>query len=311
MVQAISGEGMKIVGMMLARNEQWVVRASLAVALEWCDVVLVTLHACTDHTREMVRNMRAKLSEPARVVIMTETGIGHWDEMNMRERMLRRAEELGATHYGLVDADEIPTANITLNLPDWCDALQPGQVLELPMIPAWRSLDQYRDDNSVWSSAFLSVAVAHIPGLTFKPHSDGYQHHNRIPQGAKGSVRPIKNKRKGGAFHLQFANWPRLLSKHVLYRMSELIRWPERESSQQLNAKYDQALDERGLRTTRCPPEWWSGREWHKRMIDLEDQPYQDRMIFDLLHEHGVERFEGLDLKGYVEKCRSLPTRAP
>src|SRR3990167_2593871 len=48
------GSGMKLIGLMLARNEDWVIGCSLRAALRWCDAVVVALHACIDETQRIV-----------------------------------------------------------------------------------------------------------------------------------------------------------------------------------------------------------------------------------------------------------------
>ena len=48
---------MKLVGMMACRNDSWVIGLSLRVALMWCDEVVVLLHACTDRSEDIVREV--------------------------------------------------------------------------------------------------------------------------------------------------------------------------------------------------------------------------------------------------------------
>lgn len=301
---------MRLVACMLVRDEDWIIEASLDAALKWCDSAIVLCHACTDHTVSIVGNMAC--ANQGRVKVLFEEPSEHWNEMDMRDRMLQAARlDFGATHFALVDADEIPTANVIPNLRRWAEELTPGQVLELPMIPTWGDLDHYRCDQSVWCSSMLSIAVRDTPdaSLTHKPREDGYHFHNRIPSGAAGrsviwlESKPTKEHTGGGVMHVQFANKRRLLAKHVLYRMVELIRWPTRRTAKELNAIYDQALDEREMARRDMPAEWWAGLK--KQTIKLDGEPYQDEQIFELLDKHGVERFSGLDLKGFDTRWQS------
>lgn len=301
---------MKIVGCMLVRNEEWIIGASLPAALKWCDEVCVLCHDCTDRTVEIVGEIA--LLNPGRVKMLFEGPSEHWAEMDLRDRLLRTAREImSATHFGLIDADEIPTANVIPRLRGFCERLTPGQVLELPMVPVWGDLDHFRQDRSVWSHGVLSIAINDNAdkSLTHKPREDGYHFHNRIPSGAGGRYvpwlekMPSKEHAGGGAMHLQFANKRRLIAKHVLYRMVERVRWPDRRTVKELNAIYDAALDEREMHLHPVPPEWWAGIA--KDQIKLDSHPYQEEQIFELLDKNGVERFAGLDLKGFETRWRS------
>ncbi len=288
---------MKIVGMMMARNEQWVIGASLRAALAWCDEVVVMLHACTDRTVQIVREIDVEMG--GRTVIIHRDEMP-WPEMALRQQMLRFARGRGATHAAIVDADEILTANLLSNVRGWVEQLKPGELLELPMIPTWRGLHCYRNDKSTWSRAYITLAVGMMSGLSYQTRN-GYEFHNRPPSGSdlRNRKRPLASLGGGGVFHLQFAHWDRLMWKHTLYKMTEVIRWPGRETVAAVDRKYEQALDETDLRVSAVPPAWWES--YRPLAIDLADEPWQKAEAIRLLAEHGRERFAGLRLRGIDE----------
>jgi len=294
----------KIAGMMMVRNEEWIVGLSLRAALMWCDCVIVLDHGSTDNTVEIVHEIGCEDENKGRVWLLKRYA-GTWHEMAFRDEMLTAARAFAATHAAIIDADEILTANLVGEVRELVADTGPNDVLELPMIPAWRSLDHYRDDRSVWSRAQLSTAVGMSDRLRYMTRgSEGYDFHNRIPAGAlNGGGRlchPLNGLAGGGVIHAQFANWPRLLWKHTLYKMIEVLRWPGRESVAAVNAKYEVALDERGIALTEFPPEFlaeYRDRGWLDR-VDLADEPWQRREAMRLLDEHGRDRFGGLRLRG-------------
>lgn len=283
---------MKLLALMLVRNEEWVLPASLPAALSWCDGAAVLVDRSTDNTARIVMH---ELTMSGKEAAMRERGgAPHWDEMDLRRELLDMGRELGGTHFAMIDADEILTANYASNIRVRVEVIQPAQVLEVPMI-AMRSLEEYQNDGSVWSSAWLSLAFRDDPSLSWKPAADGYQHHSRCPDGIRGTAR-YGHHGEGGGMHLQFANPRRLLAKHVLYRMMDHLRWPARESVEELNWKYDQAL-EKPARLSLAPPTWWEGVA--RDRIDTAGVPWQEEEIRRLLAEHGRARFAGLDLKGF------------
>ena len=286
---------MRLIGLMLVRNEEWVIRASLLKALQWCDHVYVLLHACTDWTLPYIKEIEMKEGQ---ITYEEVPDSGKWDEMDLRQRTLERGRELGGTHFAMIDADEILTANITMPVRRWVENLRPGEVLDLPMACPHRGLDEYRHDQSVWCNRNdFSVAFADSPDLSWKPRDHGYQHHARCPNGVNIRIRPLSSLSHGGVFHLQWADFNRLQWKHRHYKMMELIRWPDREGVAEIDRKYSQALDERGLGTAPIPAEWWDRAI--KDKIKLGVEPWYKAECDKLLAKHGTEYFKGLNLWGY------------
>lgn len=218
-----------------------------------------------------------------------------WNEMDMRQENFRIGRLMGGSHFAIIDADEILTENLLPVIRPWLRHLSAGQILDLPMIPAWGP-GVYRDDDSVWTRARLTTGFRDKKELSWGAAADGYHHHARPPKGAMPDrMWPIE-KGQGGVIHLQFANTRRLLAKHVLYRMVDHLRWPGRESVEKLNWKYDQALSEPG-KLAPIPTEWMDSAQ--AASISLNGIPWQEEEIKRLLAEHGHKAFEGLDLKGY------------
>lgn len=286
---------MKIVGIMLVRNEDWVIGASLRAALEWCDEVLVAMHACDDKTPAIVHEIAEEVGSHRMAGALFEKD-KHWNEMDMRQNTLAMARFMGATHIAIIDGDEILTHNWLPRIRAAFEALKPKQTLEVPMVAVWSDVDHHRVGDPVWSEAWLTLGFCDNLDLTWKPAGDGYQHHNRPPHGVTQRVR-FGERGDGGVMHLQFANPRRLLAKHVLYRMVDHLRWPGRESVEQLNWKYDQALRPGG-RLEQIPESWWGS--WRKDLVSTIGVPYQESEVLRLVNAHGRRAFEGLDLKGFA-----------
>jgi len=289
---------MRIVGLMLARNESWVIGCSLRAALRWCDSVLVALHACIDETQRIVSQISKESNR--RVAFYSIKDSGQWDEMHVRQRQLEIGRRvMGGTHFAIVDADEILSHNLLDHVRPWFEQLETRQLIDLPMIPAWRSLDQYRDDFSVWSRGWITAGFKDAPDLCWKPKDQNYHHHNRPPQGTlPNRLKPIHHG-EGGVFHLQFAAWERLKAKHRHYKMMERLRWPDRETVEQVDRKYSQALDETDIKTSLCPRKWWG--DYEKNLVRLSHKSWYEDECVKLWKENGPEPFKGLNLWGFPD----------
>jgi hypothetical protein len=99
---------------------------------------------------------------------------------------------------------------------------------------------------------------------------------------------------EGGVFHLQFADWDRLLWKHRHYMLSEKVRWGYRDAD--INAKYHWFLS-RGNLLSAVPSGWWDG--WLREEIRLGDEPAYAESSEELYRSKPAGTFDGLDLFGW------------
>ncbi len=297
---------MKIVALMKVRNEQWVLRASLPAILRAVDEVVILDHCSTDATPEIIRETAR--AHPGRVHALRDDN-PVWAEADLRQRMVDAARSIGGTHLAPIDADEILSANLLPRFRALYAELARAQSLWLPWIPLWRSLHEWRDDNSIWSRGRMLIAFRDAPHIRFRPRHDGYDIHVRIPPECRDhTLDPVHLMQGGGLLHLQFAHRRRLIAKAAWYKMNETIRYPRRSTPEQLEAKYNPAVDETGLRLSRCDPAWWAEYEDLLPLIDLEDEPWHAAECRRLWSEHGGERFQGLRLWGVPEgEVRDAP----
>ena len=296
---------MKLVGVMLVKNEDWVLGMSMRAALQWVDELVVVDDRSWDQSLPIIKEVmgenpwrvhyslwqpmkevesesRYRPGEKIKIQVPDDSN-PWWNEMDARQHSLLLARKHGATHIAIVDADEVLTSNLTSKVRDRILSLQPGAALEYPMVPVWGDVKQYRSDDCVWSRAHLSLAFCDMEELTWRPAGDGYHHHHRLPYGISRVER--ESPPSGGVMHLQFAHRQRITEKHVHYKMSEVIRWPGRKSPEDINRMYEQALDEGGMQLAECPAEWWTGYRQDK--VTLSGKSWYYFEIKKLLKEHG------------------------
>lgn len=280
---------MRLICLTPVRSDAWSLGASSRAVLKWCDAQIVC-----ENAEWADPATRAALPDDSRVHYFQSDAHG-WNEVDIRQRMLEVGREMGGTHFALVDADEILTGNLLATIRDVADALAPAECLRLPWHHLWRGLDQYRTDASPFGRRAMTWALFRdAPHLTYRVGANGYQIHARAPQGL-GTIEV--QDRTSGLMHMQHLVWRRALSKQVMYRMVEHLRWNRGAAT--INQQYGPATDETGLELLAVPAEWWAGNEDVRQYIDVNAELWQEAEIQRMLAEHGRERFAGLDLKGY------------
>ena len=285
---------MKLIGLMLARNESWIINCSLNAALKWCDKVVVIDHASTDETGKII--LDAAFQNDGRVILHRWSDTEQWDEMFVRQKSLEIGRIAGGTHFAIVDCDEILTANVIPNIREEFEWLYEGQCLEVPML-AMRDLDHYQDDSTVWARAWLTLGFRDDPKLSWRPQEDGYHFHSRPPHGVlENRRRYLTDKKEGGAMHLQWCNQRRIKAKHAHYAATEWIRWPQHRGMIGINETYSLALQS-PEHVTEAPAYWWVGLDRH--LIKTDGVPWHEEDLQRLIAKHGRDFFQGIDLKGY------------
>ena len=275
---------MKLICVSVCRNEAWTVEAMVRSALRWVDDVLVLDHASTDRTPDILAGLA---QETGRVTLLREPE-PLWRDMAFKQRLLVTAREMGGTHIAILDADEILTANLLPVIRPMIESLEPRQVLEIPWIQLWRSLDRYRDDRSNWSRSFASMAVCDAPELYWAAVAGYEHHHHRYPFNGV----PVKRLtlKEGGLLHYQHANWRRLMAKQTWYQMYEMVRWPH-FGAEAIHKRYRGTYDETGLSTAAVPDGWW-GPE--RELIRLDNPPWQEEDMQRMIMEKGSDYFKGV-----------------
>lgn len=303
---------MKLVGMILVRNEDWILGLSLRTALLWCDAVVVLLHSCTDNSRDIV--MQARAENPGIEFLVIETDEPDWPEMGHRQLMLEGARTLRATHMAIIDADEILTSNIIGTFtregreahinPSMirCAAasLERGMIMQLPGYNLRNGVSSYHS-NGVWGKRWFSVGFKDDPALGWA----GDTFHRREPQGR--TLRPFQPfpQGSGGVMHLWGASERRLIAKHCWYKITEAIM--AQRPIDVIDREYSMSIHGRGSGDNPStwtyadvPESWWSGYAHLMQFLHLDTVPWQEAECRRLVEQHGRGITKGLDLFGVV-----------
>lgn len=278
-----------IAGLLRCRNEAWVLAYSFRVLLQWVDAVVVLDHSSTDATPQVLDEIEAE--HPGRIVRLHEPR-PEWCEMAHFQRLLDAGRSLGGSVFAICDADEILCANLVALVPEMAASLRKAEVVSLPLLNLWRSLDRYRRDESKHGRQWTPVLF----------RDDGHvgwggpeQFHHRPPFGVSEVRRWPLADDQGGLLHLQRASWRRAQARQSHYKMVERIRWPDK-AVHAIDVRYASALQEQAdARYFDVPPAWWA-HGLDRSLIDLAAEPWEAAACDALLAEHGQETFRGLEL---------------
>lgn len=309
---------MRLVAMLMVRNEDWCIGLSLRALLEFCDAVVCMIHRSSDRTYDIVMELA---KETGKILVV---GDDHddWREMYLRQAMLELARADGATHLWMADADEILTGNLLptpdpgrIRAPKLTDpppvfipkvrehvhAIPKGAILQYPLYNLRGGLAKYHA-NGIWGNRMVSVAFADDPQLGWR----GNTFHSREPQRLGVSQPPLKGfspvqQGAGGVMHLWGSSERRLVAKHRAYRIAEALQWPSKPR-QQIEELYSMATDGRprfgeipaNWTYTAVPAAWWEPyAKWEDHIV-VDAEPWQERWCDEMIALHGRERFAGL-----------------
>lgn len=284
-----------LVGLMPVRNEAWCLELTLRAALEWCDAVVVLDHASNDGSSEMIH----WTAHEGRIYILEEPDPA-WDEMRHRQRMLETARSIGATHIAMIDADEILSRPVAKHIRDAIFHLPDHVVLQCPWIILRGSFRRYHA-NGLWSNRWVSMAFKDSPEFSWQ----GDQFHHREPFGKIEQFVRFAGHENGGVLHLWGVSERRLRAKHALYKMTERIRWPEKNVAL-IDGYYNLWQKPQPGETwdfANVPEEWWEGYDL-SHTPEFGAVPWQAVECRRLVALFGVEYFAGLDLFGVLATQR-------
>lgn len=299
---------MKLIGLMPARNEDWVLALSARAAMMWCDELIILDHSSVDRTADICQELRDEYTAD-RVSLIRFTD-PTWHEMAHRQALLEKARAHGATHIAIVDADEVLTGNLVNHIRPHIEQLTGGRILQLPWtcLAPGPSADMNRADGTgryytagVWSTNWVTTAFADQAGFGWQASGpELYDFHKRHPAGSRPDMAvQVGAQGQGGLMHLQFSSRRRLKAKQAFYKITEQLRWPGRLPLQDLNAMYNRAVYESDPLTTptgTVPAAWWEPYEKWMQYLHVDAEPWQERAVQRAIAEHGREKFAGLDL---------------
>ena len=278
---------MRIIALMPVRNEAWIIDRTIRVLSTFCDHIIVADQRSTDGTRQILERFSPL------VAVIDNPNTFH--STSIRWKLLEEARSFDGDNFiFLIDADEIPTANIkdAAVLNSFID-LKPGSALEIPWIQLWRHPLWWRHDDSIWSQRWIPVGLRDDRSVKYGPVIHPNDHNARIPE-----CRHLVRSEEVKLIHYQFVLFERKRSKECWYRASEAVELGAGKVKD-INYYYRVARDERNVHLVPIDPAWISG--WQEMGIDLmhfQEEPlyWYDVEVLRWFNEKGLAYFASLDL---------------
>jgi GT2 family glycosyltransferase/glycosyltransferase involved in cell wall biosynthesis len=293
-------EIVKTIGLMCVKNERKLIEFSTQALARFVDGVCVLDDGSTDGTLELLETLKTSgvvnelISKPA----------GPRDEPGDRSLVLQAGRDIGGTHFIFLDADEVLTGNFLPVCGEVLESLQPGESFSMNLIHLWKSINQYRHDNSIWTHHYKALIFADDGKMSYR--SD-FIHTERCPVPIKRSH--IYKGWEYGYLHFLFVYQRDMRIKQFWYKMLELHHHPER-SAADLNQKYACTVDETDIRLKAVNPQWFAGYEGLLKPEMFLDTPLKEnwrwQQIQDWLKIYPAEKFAGLDTFGLLPELEEL-----
>ena len=275
---------MKVIAMMPARNEAWVIGSSLACLSGFCDVILVSDRRSDDATREICgRFPKVTLLDPG-------------PESRIREQrwqLLDAARDYdGHNLLWSNDADELLSPALMKQfLNGRQDQLTPGTVIEPRFYTLWNSPAQYRDDVSHYQPYWGHMGFVDDRRADYDRSLAAPLHEPRIPAGERA---PAVRAAELPMLHLQWMIPNRNQLKQAWYRCREWLDGGKSAAS--INELYATTFPAPHARTATVPSGWIADLTFPSDGSGDRLPSWHQRELVAWFDRYGIEHFEPLEI---------------
>jgi len=197
----------RIVGLMQIRNESCIIEQCLHALSLYTDAIVILDDASSDDTVQICASEAQKYH--IEKIICNETSAWeHRTEGDNRQKLLDAGREIGGTHFIVIDADEMLTANFADNnyLRNIILRLNPGDRLGINIMHPWACMDRYR----VYFNEKIKYLIYCDDGAC--SHKQELIHALRVPLNLSGGANLELLDERYGLLHFGYANWVMICS---------------------------------------------------------------------------------------------------
>jgi hypothetical protein len=212
-------------------------------------------------------------------------------ESDNRQKLLDAGRAIGGTHFIVIDADELLTANCAHNnfLRTHILRLNPGDRIFMHIMHCWGSLERYR----IYFNEKMKCFIFCDDGKG--NYYAQLLHINRSPLNLAGGANLELADERYGLLHLGYLNWDSVLIRQTWYKCLERVRNPTK-SAAEINSWYC-AYKERDASTLPVPSEWLAGYSFFNPHLFDSAEQWRTAQIESWIKQYGIEYFKDLELE--------------
>lgn len=283
----------KIVGLLQVRNESAIIEQCLHALSFYTDAIVLVDDASNDQTVNIVRSVAQAYN--VEKIICNETSA--WlcrTESDNRQKLLDAGRSIGGTHFIVIDADEMVTANCMKNnfLKNMILRLNPGDRLQMNIIHLWRCFDRYR----IYFDEKMKYFIFCDDGMC--SYQQKFLHVDRVPLNLAGGANLTFDNDKYALIHLGYVHWPNVLARQAWYRCLERVRDPQK-SAQEINKWYP-AHKEKEATTHKIHDDWLTGYDFFNAKL------FEYESVWRISQIHGWIEMFGKDYFSDLEMCEDI-----
>lgn len=279
----------KIVGLVQIRNESLVIEQCLHALSLYTDAIVILDDASDDNTVAVCTSIASKYH--IEKIICNETSAWlHRTESDNRQKLLDAGRQIGGTHFIILDADEIMTANCAHNnyLRNIILRLNPGDRLMLPIMHMWKTKDRYRTYFNETKKCFIFCD----DGVC--SYINQFLHVVRVPITIRGGAIFELENDNIGLLHFGYVNWDNVLIRQAWYKCLERIRNPQKPASE-INSWYP-CHKEGEAETFPVPREWMAGYTFFDPHVFDSSENWRCKQIMQWFTTYGRSHFADVEI---------------
>lgn len=279
---------MKIIALLLFRNEEWIIKNYLHSISKIADKIIAISDRSTDNTDQIIKKFNADIYYNKKKI---QFG---FQEYRLRTILLYLGRRNGGTHFIFLDSDEALDSIFIQNYKNYFTNLKPGQKIKAQWLALWGSTDKYRDDESVWSNNFKDIIFCDD---SFSKFENKFLHFGRTP-GENTSENTIElSLMEGSVLHYQFSDLKRFNFKQCWYRCIEFLQ--NNQSINSINSTYEitknNEINLKKIHNYSLP------NKTYIEYIKNPNESWHYNEIIYFFNKFGIGKFEYLDI-WYVEE---------
>ena len=279
----------KIVGLMQIRNESAVIEQAVRALSLYTDAIVVLDDASTDNTVGICRSI-ANQYHIESIICNEISAWEHGKESDNRQKLLDAGRTIGGTHFIVIDADEVLTANCAHDnfLRNLILRLNPGDSLFMNIVHCWDNLERYR----IYFNEKMKAFIFCDDGIC--SYSSRFLHVDRVPFNIAGGAKLELQDERYGLLHFGYLNWENVLIRQTWYRYLERVRNSTR-SINEINSWYC-AYKDKDATTCPVPKEWLAGYRFFDSSVFDKTEQWRSKQIAQWIENYGLDYFDGLTI---------------